>query len=72
MRNVNRYLVYREETRMNGCVSAEYVSLAWNEDHVREMAEEQGINLDGYTIECTKEDVRDELHKPYTPYFRAE
>lgn len=46
--------------------------LAWNEDHVREMAEEQGVNLDGYTIECTKENVRDELRKPYTPYFRAE
>ena len=36
---------------MNGCVSAEYVSLAWNEDHVREMAEEQGVNLGGYTLE---------------------
>ena len=57
---------------MNGCVSAEYVSLAWNEDHVQEMAEEQGVNLDGYTIECTKEDVRNELRKPYAPYFRTE
>lgn len=72
MKKINRYLVYNEENRINGNIAAEFVSLAYNETHVREMAEEQGIDLDGYTIECTNSDVRDELHRPYAPYFRTE
>ena len=72
MRTTNMYIVYREETRTNGCVTAEFVSVAENEEQVREMAEEQGVDLDGYTIECTREDVRDTLRRPCAPYFRAE
>ena len=72
MRTVNFYVIYREETRINGGVSAEFTAIAESEKQVREMAEEQGIDLDGYTIECTREDVRDQLRRPYDPYFRAE
>lgn len=72
MRTVNFYVIYREETRINGGVSAEFTAIAENEKQVHEMAEEQGVDLDGYTIECTREDVRDQLRRPYDPYFRAE
>ena len=72
MRTVNFYVIYREETRINGGVSAEFTAIAESEKQVREMAEEQGIDLDGYTIECTREDVRDQLRRPYAPCFRAE
>lgn len=72
MRTVNFYVIYREETRINGGVSAEFTAIAENEKQVHEMAEEQGIDLDDYTIECTREDVRDQLRRPYDPYFRAE
>ena len=72
MRTVNFYVIYREETRINGGVSAEFTAIAENEKQVHEMAEEQGGDLDGYTIECTREDVRDQLRRPYDPYFRAE
>lgn len=72
MRNVNLYLVYREETRINGGVTPEFVSYAWNEDHVREMAEERGVDLDGYTIECIREDVRTPLRRPVETSFTPE
>lgn len=72
MRTVNFYVIYREETRINGGVSAEFTAIAENEKQVHEMAEEQGVDLDDYTIECTREDVRDQLRRPYDPYFRAE
>ena len=72
MRNVNEYLVYREETRKKGCVTAEFVFYAWSESHVREMAEEKGINLDGYTIDCTREDVRTPLRRPVEPCVWSE
>ena len=72
MRTVNFYVVYNEETRINGCVSAEFTAIAESEEQVRKMAEEQGVDIDGYTIECTREEVRDQLRHPYAPCFRAE
>lgn len=72
MRNVNFYVVYSEKAKSKDGISVEFVSYAWNENHVREMAEEQGVDLDGYTIECMREDVRDQLRRPVEPSFRPE
>lgn len=69
---MNFYILYSEKAKSEDGVSAEFTAVAENENHVREMAEEQGIYLDGYTIECTRENVRDTLRRPCDPYFRAE
>lgn len=69
---MNFYIIYSEKAKSKDGVSAEFTAVAENENHVREMAEEQGVDLDGYTIECTRENVRDQLRRPYDPYFRAE
>lgn len=69
---MNFYIIYSENAKSKDGVSAEFTSIAESEKQVREMAEEQGVDLDGYTIECTREDVRDQLRSPYDPYFRAE
>ena len=69
---MNFYIIYSENAKSKDGVSAEFTSIAESEKQVCEMAEEQGVDLDGYTIECTREDVRDQLRRPYDPYFRAE
>lgn len=69
---MNKYIIYNEENRVNGCVAAEYQSIARDETHVRLMAAENGVDLYGYTIELVKEDVRDELRRPYKPYFEKD
>ena len=69
---MNFYILYSEKAKSESGVSAEFTAIAESEKQVREMAEEQGVDLDGYTIECTREDVRDQLRRPYNPYFRAE
>lgn len=66
------YIIYSEKAKSKDGVSAEFVSVAESENQVREMAEEQGVDLDGYTIECTREDVRTPLRRPAEPFFRAE
>lgn len=69
---MNKYIIYSENAISQSGVSAEYQSIARNEEHVRELALQQGIDLQGYTIELIKEDVKNELGKPYSPYFEAE
>ena len=69
---MNFYILYSEKAKSESGVSAEFTAVAENENHVREMAEEQCVDLDGYTIECTRENVRDTLRRPGTPFFRAE
>lgn len=43
-----------------------YHAIARNEDQVKELALESSINLEGLTIELIREDVRDQLGRPYT------
>lgn len=44
-----------------------YHAVAENEEQVRNMAEEEGINLEGLIIELERINVRDELGRPYSP-----
>lgn len=72
MKTVNHYDIYNEEERYNGCVTVMYTALASSEEEVRELAEEQGVDLDGLTIELTRRNVRDQLGRPYKPVFEEE
>ena len=42
-----------------------YHSIAEDEQQVRELAEEKGINLNNMTIELERKDVRNQLGKSY-------
>lgn len=44
-----------------------YHAIARDEDHVRELAGQSGINLDGLTIDLERSNVRDELGRPAKP-----
>lgn len=46
-----------------------YHSVARDEDHVRELAEDANINLDGLTIELERTNVKDQLGRPYKAYI---
>lgn len=44
-----------------------YHALATSEDHVRELAEQEGFDIEGCEIELMRTDVRDQLRRPYSP-----
>lgn len=69
---MNKYIIYNEKNRVKGCVSAEFVAVAQDENHVIEMACENDVDLAGYTIELVKENVKNEMGKDIEAYFRNE
>lgn len=60
---MNAYNIFDEEEYS----TILFHSIARDEDHVRELAEESGISLDGLTIELERSNVRDELGRPAKP-----
>lgn len=65
MRQQNSYVIYDEKNNYNGQSYIEYMAFAYSENQVREMAEEQGIDLTGYTIEIDKTNIHDEMGRQY-------
>ena len=65
MRQQNSYVIYDEKNSYNGQSYIEYMAFAHTEDQVRDMAEEQGIDLTGYTIEIDKTNIHDEMGRQY-------
>lgn len=43
-----------------------YHAIARDEEQVKELAQENGINLDGLTIDLERMNVKDELGRPYS------
>lgn len=43
-----------------------YHAIARDEDHVRELAEEAGINLEGLTIDLERSNVKDQMGRSYS------
>lgn len=43
-----------------------YHAIANDEDQVKKLAKDAGVNLDGMIIEIEKENVKDELGRSYT------
>lgn len=61
MKTMNSYIIFE-----NGNESTIlYHSIAEDEQQVRELAEEKGINLNNMTIELERMDVRNQLGKSY-------
>ena len=60
---MNAYNIFNEEEYSTILFHA----IARDEDHVRELAEQSGISLDGLTIELERSNVRDELGRPAKP-----
>ena len=69
---MTKFEIYKESNRVNGCVSVEFVSCANSIEQLKEMAAEQGIDLQGYTISPVRHNIKTELGKDVKPYFRAE
>lgn len=59
---MNSYNIYDEEHYS----TILYHAIARDEEHVRELAEEAGINLEGLTIDLERNNVKDELGRPYS------
>ena len=61
MTKVNSYNVFDE----NEYSTILFHAIAESEDEVRELAEEQGISLEGCTIEMERANVKDQLGRPF-------
>lgn len=60
--NVNTYDIFDE----NNYSTILYHAIARDEEQVRELAEDAGIDLNGLTIELQRTNARDELGYPYS------
>ena len=60
---VNSYNIFDEAEP--SCIL--YHALAENEDQVKQLAEDEYIDISGLTIELERRDVRNQLGKPYYP-----
>ena len=60
---MNSYNIYNEDNYS----TILYHAIARDESQVAELANEAGIDIEGLTIELERENVRDELGRPYTP-----
>jgi hypothetical protein len=58
---LNSYNIYDEEHYS----TILYHAIARDEEHVKELAEEAGINLEGLTIDLERNNVKDELGRLY-------
>lgn len=63
---MNTYNMFDKEN----CSTILYHAIARDEEQVRELALEAGINLDGLTIELERKNVRDELGRNYNPSIK--
>lgn len=45
-----------------------YHSVAESENHVKELAEQNGIDISGLVIEIERSNVKDQLGNPFRPY----
>ena len=61
----NSYTIYDE----NHSSTILYYAVAENEDQVRELAAEAGLDLEGLEIELDRENVRDQLGRPFNPHI---
>ena len=46
-----------------------YHAVATSKEHVRELAKEAGIDIDGLEIELIRINVKDQLGHPFKPYI---
>lgn len=63
MRTVNSYNLFDENNE--GTIL--YHAIACNEDEVRALAQEAGIDIQGLKIEIERHNVKDGLGRPYSP-----
>lgn len=59
---MNSYNLYEEEHYS----TILYHAIAHDEDHVRDLAKEAGINIESMTIDLEKENVKDQLGRPFS------
>lgn len=59
---MNSYNIYEE----NHYSTILYHAIARDEEQVRELAAEAGINIEGLTIDLDRENVRDEMNRPFS------
>lgn len=60
---MNSYNIFEEDSYS----TIIYHAIAEDEQQVRQLAEDSGIDLEGMTIEMEKRNVKDELGRPYSP-----
>lgn len=60
---MNAYNLYDEENY--SCIL--YHAIAEDEEQVRTLAEEAGIDITGLTIDLERKNVRDQLGRPFEP-----
>lgn len=58
---MNSYNIYEEEHYS----TILYHAIARDEEEVKELASEAGINLEGLTVELERRNVRDQLGRPF-------
>lgn len=62
---MNSYNLYEEEHYS----MVLYHAVAKDEEHVKSLAEEAGIDIEGLVIDLQLKNVKDQLGRPYKPYI---
>lgn len=68
---MNSYNIYDENDRYAGNVPCLYHAIARDEEQVKELAAKAGVKLDGLTVDLERENVKDELGRPYSPKIES-
>ena len=63
MNKVNSYNIFDEDH----CSTILYHAIAHDEEEVRELAKNAGFDIEGLTIELERNNVKDQLGRPYSP-----
>lgn len=63
MKAINSYVVYDEQLPQEIL----YYAVAYDEDHVKELAEEAGYDIEDMVIELERTNVKDQLGWPCSP-----
>lgn len=48
-----------------------YHAIARDENHVRELAEDAGFQIEGLSIDLIRANVKDQMGRPYTPRIES-
>lgn len=62
---MNSYDIYEKEHES----TILYHAVAENEQHVKQLADEANIDIEGLIIELERTNVVDELHRPFNAYI---
>jgi len=64
---MNTYNIFEQENES----TILYHAIARDENHVRELAEDAGFQIEGLSIDPIRANIKDQMGRPYTPRIES-